>query len=134
MWKFFSRMVDHITCPPCESYNFSMFGGLKMSIPLLCWKVLKYAPRKSHVCVEKWTIKASKIQLVLSNYIKHFSLESWFNNCDSVVGACLMAWANFQRSGFVCFDITCLPLKNVSTGILFIFWWLVVFLKMLKKK
>ena len=23
MWKFFSKMVDHITCPPCGSYNFS---------------------------------------------------------------------------------------------------------------
>ena len=44
-----------------------------------------------------------------------------------------MAWANFQHSGFVCFDITCLPLKNVSTGILFIFRCLVVFLKMLQK-
>ena len=44
-----------------------------------------------------------------------------------------MAWANFQRSGFVCFDITCLPLKNVSIGILFIFRCLVVFLRMLQK-
>ena len=23
MWKFFSRMVNHITCPPGGSYNFS---------------------------------------------------------------------------------------------------------------
>ena len=23
MWKFFNRMVDHITCLPCGSYNFS---------------------------------------------------------------------------------------------------------------
>ena len=23
MWKFFNGMVDHITCPSCESYNFS---------------------------------------------------------------------------------------------------------------
>ena len=23
MWKFFSGIVDHITCSPCESYNFS---------------------------------------------------------------------------------------------------------------
>ena len=23
MWKFFNRIIDHITYPPCESYNFS---------------------------------------------------------------------------------------------------------------
>ena len=26
MWKFFSGMMDHITCPPCGSYNFSWLG------------------------------------------------------------------------------------------------------------
>ena len=27
MWKFFNGIVNHITYPPCEFYNFSLVGG-----------------------------------------------------------------------------------------------------------
>ena len=30
MWKFFNKMVDHITCPPCRSYNFLPISPLRI--------------------------------------------------------------------------------------------------------
>ena len=35
MWKFFSGMMNYITCPPCGSYNFSWGRYLFVILPII---------------------------------------------------------------------------------------------------
>ena len=100
-----------------------MFGVPKnFHNSLIILESFEILPRKSHVCVEKCTIKACKIQIGVMNHIKHLSLESWCSNCESVIGIWWLR-QNFNTL-VVCIDMKCFQL-----GKLLIFWCLVVKLK-----